>query len=255
MKKEKGISLMGLLLIIIFIVIIGVVCINFIVNNDKNHNMVVQNNSETYTTLELNVINQEQNNTVETNNIVEEKADYEIIDQNQMLDWDSISVKGKGFLTKEDIWSYDELVDNFAASFEDKASSIINKYPNSVYEDRVYFSKLDEDGKADSLTDVTMCYDSEKDIITAFDLDIYTADEFYLNDIQLAGLKTFEIKEKLGEPYARINIDTNSPSMIYRYNDGYILINVLMKTRYIQIVRNDYVDSIPKINKFVEKIQ
>lgn len=240
MKKEKGITL--IMIIIIIVVALLLVATGVMILNKKSTKTIEDNDLNSNQSI---IENTQQEELTKEN---EEEKNYEIVDETQMFNWVSIDVKGKGL--QDSGMSYDDpLVNNFSANINSKASEIMKQYPNSAYGNKVYFSKLDNIGSASILSNVEMDYDQEKDNISCFYFDIYTADEFYINDFQLVGLKSSKLKEKLGEPYAIVN-----DYYVYRYNNGYILINFLITTRYVQIVKNEYTSNVVFLDNFLNDI-
>lgn len=256
-ENKRGIALINLVIMVVITILIIFVGIFFIFINKNKEKEENSTNNIQINEIEKNTTNEEQLNIVnensETQIEVEKEKNYEIIDENQLLNWDTVVVKGKGLQDSGDYY-VDELVNNFTANFNDKASNVMSKYPNSTYEDKVYFSKLDDSGIAASgLTNVMMRYDKDKDLITCFDIDVYTADEFYLNNIQLAGLKNSEIESLLGKPFADVTNDAGTTYHVYRFNGGYILIHVFMKTRYIKVVKSDYASIEPELYQLISQ--
>lgn len=190
---------------------------------------------------------QPENESVETEEGTAEEQWYEIVNESQMLAWDNVTVRGAG-LQKDNGYGYeDEKVNNFTASINDSASKVMSTYPCGTYEDRVTFCKVDEHGYAKHSSHVEMYYDKDIDKIKMFTIDMYTSDEFYINDVQLHGLSKSEVKEKLGEPYAIID-----GCLVWKYNDGYIMISFLMNASHVYVVNENYTESHETLHKFLE---
>lgn len=177
-----------------------------------------------------------------------------IVDENQMFDWTNVTVKGSGLQEDNGYGWEDEKVNNFTASINDAASKVMSTYPCGTYEDRVTFCKVDEYGRAKHSSNVEMYYDKDADKIKKFSIEMYTSNEFYLNDIQLAEVRKPDISEKLGEPYVILK-DLESSSYneyyVWRYNGGYIMINFMIKARYVYVIQNEYTDTSPLLSEFL----
>ena len=170
-----------------------------------------------------------------------------IVDENQMFDWTNVTVKGSGLQEDNGYGWEDEKVNNFTASINDAASKVMNTYPCGTNGDKVIFCKVDEYGYAKHNSQVNMYYDKDVDKIKMFTIDMYTSDEFYINDVQLKGLKKSEVKEKLGEPYAIID-----GCLVWKYNGGYIMISFLMNASHVYVINENYTESHETLHKFLE---